>query len=200
MFSNPRFWIFMALFQVTFGLAVFAATRHFYLQDPDAVAAVPANSNTVQREWPENSQASDLEQLITSVPGPSNTTDPWVLADQADEAFGNQQYEQAADLYHQLLMADPNNVDTYNNLGITLHYLGRSAQALGVLNEGVTIDPGYQRIWLTLGFVNSQAGNIDEARSALDTAVELDSDNEVGQSALKMLEALGPGQAGNPNP
>lgn len=192
MFSNPRFWIFMALFQVTFGLAVFAVTRQIYLQDANTLTAEPVSRNAESGQWPVSDRGSDLEQLITSVPGPADTTDPWVLADQADEAFVNQQFDQAADLYHQLLMADPNNVDTYNNLGITLHYLGRSAEALNVLNEGIAIEPGYQRIWLTLGFVNGQTGNIDEARSALATAIDLGPDTEVGQSARKMLQTLGP--------
>lgn len=192
MFSNPRFWIFMVVFQVAFALAVFAMTRHYYLQDTVTVSAARATQTSEAPEWPENNAGSELEQLITAFPGPANSTDPFVLADQADEAFGNQQFDRAADLYHQLLLADPNNVDTYNNLGITMHYLGRSAEALGILNEGVKIDPGYQRIWLTLGFVNSQLGNIMQAQSALTTAVELGADNEVGQSAAEMLRALGP--------
>jgi Flp pilus assembly protein TadD len=85
---------------------------------------------------------------------------------------------------------DPNNVDTYNNLGITLHYLGKSNEAILRLNEGVAIDPTYQRIWLTLGFVNRQVGNAEQARAALNTAAKINADNEIGESAIKMLEDL----------
>ena len=81
----------------------------------------------------------------------------------------------------------------YNNLGITLHYLGRSAEALQILNQGVTVDPNYQRIWLTLGFVSAQTGLAAEAQSALKTAVELGPDTEVGRSAADMLKGLGTG-------
>ena len=51
----------------------------------------------------------------------------------------------------------------------SIHYtkLYESGEALSRLDEGVAADPGNQRIWLTLGFVNSQLGNIDEARKAL---------------------------------
>jgi len=88
------------------------------------------------------------------------------------------------------LVLEPNDVDTYNNLGLTLHYLGRSTEALDKLNEGVAVDPTYQRIWLTLGFVNRQLGNTGQARTALTTAVKMDADSEIGQSATKMLEEL----------
>ena len=87
-------------------------------------------------------------------------------------------------------MFDPQNVDTLNNLGLTLHYIGRSDEALSRLNEGTAADPGYQRIWLTLGFVNSSVGNSEAARDALTKAVELNPDNDVGRSAAGMLAQL----------
>jgi Flp pilus assembly protein TadD len=96
----------------------------------------------------------------------------------------------AAELYERLLVLGPNNVETYNNLGITLHYIGRSNEALRRLNEGVAIDPAHQRIWLTLGFVNSQLGNTEQARAALNTAADLNAANEIGKSAIKMLADL----------
>ena len=58
------------------------------------------------------------------------------------------------------------------------------------LEEGVAADPSYQRIWLTLGYVNSQLGNREKARAALQKAADMDSGNNVGQSALSMLDEL----------
>jgi hypothetical protein len=55
------------------------------------------------------------------------------------------------------------------------------------------VDPSYQRIWLTLGFVNSQVGNTGKAREALTTAAQMGADTEVGQSATQMLQDLGSG-------
>jgi Flp pilus assembly protein TadD len=54
----------------------------------------------------------------------------------------------------------------------------------------VKVDANYQRIWLTLGFVNKQLGNTVQARTALTTAVQLGADNDIGRSAGKMLEGL----------
>jgi len=178
----------LAVFQVAFGLAVFAVTRQYYLPDVEAVGAGPVRHSSTP--LPEQSAESDLANLVSAFPGPAAATDPVELSFQADEAFGNQQFGQAAELYERLLLADPGNADTYNNLGLTLHYLGRSSEALNVLNEGVAVDPGYQRIWLTLGFVNVQVGNLEQARSALSTAVQMGADTDVGQSAAHMLDAL----------
>ena len=189
-------WTFLfnlLLFQVAFGLTVFAITRHYYTQDEAPVSTSQGAKSQAIGEWPKSNMESDLEQLISSFPGQSMSNDPTIISAQADEHFVNQQFDRAADLYQQLLDIDPQNVDTYNNLGITLHYLGRSTEALGILNEGVVVDPNYQRIWLTLGFVSSQAGNNIQARSALTKAVQLGADTEVGQSAEEMLRALGAG-------
>jgi tetratricopeptide (TPR) repeat protein len=109
---------------------------------------------------------------------------------QADAFYTSGQYAKAADLYEQLLATGSNDVNTYNNLGITLYNLGRSDQALRILNEGVAVDSTYQRIWLTLGFVNSQLGNTGQARLALTTAVQMGADTEVGRTATEMLGNL----------
>ncbi len=140
--------------------------------------------------WPDSITDADLAELGAPTFSALNYDDPIEISRHANESFSNKQYDRAAELYALLLPFDPGNVDTYNNLGITLHYLGRPSEALARLREGVAVDPGHQRIRLTLGFVNSQLGNIQEARTALTTATALGADNEVGRSAAKMLESL----------
>jgi predicted Zn-dependent protease len=187
---SAKFWILMTVFQLIFGLVVFAVTRHYYIHDPDQVSANPGVIRQPSPEWPQRSTENGLEQLISAFPGTSIIQDPVAISRQADEFFANQQYDKAANLYERLLASGSSNVNTYNNLGITLYNLGRSTEALGVLNEGVAVDPAYQRIWLTLGFVNSQLGNTEQARWALTTAVQMGTETQVGQSALKMLDSL----------
>jgi tetratricopeptide (TPR) repeat protein len=108
----------------------------------------------------------------------------------ANEHFANKQYAEAADLYGQLSALDPGNVSIQNNLGLTLHYIGKSEEALAVLMKGSALDPNNQRIWLTLGYVNKELGNLDAAKLSLETAERIDSDNDVGRSASKMLSEL----------
>ena len=194
MIGSAKFWIVLAVFQVVFGLAVFAITRSLYI---DESANAGSNRNMTRQpalllpDAVRDSFPAQSSPLASNPPtfGAPPASDPAEIARQADESFTNRQYDRAADLYQQLLAFGPN-VDTYNNLGITLHYLGRSTEAVQHLNTGVALDATHQRIWLTLGFVNSQLGNTEEARTALTRALELGADNDVGQSAQEMLEKL----------
>ncbi len=190
MMRGAKFWIPMTVFQVVFGLAVFAITRQYYIHDSDNVSARPTVIRQPSHLWPDRITETDQARFSSSTFSQSAIEDPVEISRQADEFFTKKQYDRAADLYARLLVFGPNNVDTYNNLGITLHYLGRSAEALRKLNEGVAVDPTYQRIWLTLGFVNSQLGNTEQARTALTTAAKMGANSEVGQSAVRMLEDL----------
>lgn len=180
----------MTVFQIVFGLAVFTITRQYYMYDLDSVRVDSTVAEQSSLVWPDGLTADNPSRLNSSTFGQLSSKEPAAIARQANEFFANKQYDKAADMYKRLLALEPNNVETYNNLGITLHYLGRSTEALGKLNEGVALDRTHQRIWLTLGFVNSQLGNTEQARTALTTAVKLSADNEIGQSAIKLLENL----------
>ena len=180
----------MTVFQIVFGLTVFTITRQYYIQDPDNISADSADIRQPAFVWPDGQTEMNSTQLNSSTFNQSPFEEPVEVSRQANEYFANKQYDKAVDLYERLLVLGPSNVDTYNNLGITLHYLGKSSEAILRLNEGVVIDPTYQRIWLTLGFVNSQIGNAEQARTALNTAVKINADNEIGESAIKMLEEL----------
>lgn len=52
------------------------------------------------------------------------------------------------------------------------------------------VDLAKQRLWLTPGFVNNHVGDTEKARTALQTAVDLGADTNVGQSAAKILAEL----------
>ena len=193
MIRGPKFWISIAVFQVAFGLAVFAVTRQYYIHDRDNNR--PSSTITLGQTMPEMpGRISDIKltpfNSPTSSQPPPVSNDPAEISRQAEESFSKKDYGRAADLYQRLLELKPNDVDTYNDLGLTLHYLGRSSEALDKLNEGAGVDPTYQRIWLTLGFVNNQVGNTEKARTALTAAVRINADNDVGQAAAKMLENL----------
>ncbi|MDH3410643.1 MAG: tetratricopeptide repeat protein [Gammaproteobacteria bacterium] len=190
MVRDTRFWTLMAVFQVLFGLAVFAITRDYYMTDAPSVGAHAPTGIAPATAWPNVVTESNIARLSSSATGEAAVTDPIEMSRQADEFFANRQYEQAAALYERLLAFGPPNADVHNNLGLTLHYLGRSTEALDRLNDGVAVDPDNQRIWLTLGFVNSQLGNTEQARTALTAATKIGSDESIRQSAMTMLENL----------
>ena len=187
---DARFWISVAIFQTAFGLAVFGITRNYYVSHAAKMTAAAETKPGSLPLWPGTIGGTDTVPPGASMPPPAASTDPIEISRQADEAFSASQYGRAAALYEQLLTFDAKNVETYNNLGITLHYLGRSAEALQKLNAGLALDPTHQRSWLTLGYVNSQLGNTEQARKALTNAAQMGTDEEIHQSARTMLEGL----------
>ena len=190
MIGSAKFWISMAVLQVLFGLAVFSVTREYYIGDADNVSAQQSTTDQSALGWPDGITETYIAGLVSSSINDPTIQDPVEISRQADEFFANKQYDRAVDLYEQLLVFSPNDPEVYNNLGLTLHYLGRSTEALRRLNDGVAVDATHQRIWLTLGFVNSQLGNTEQARTALTNAAQIGADESIRQSAMKMLEDL----------
>jgi Tfp pilus assembly protein PilF len=68
--------------------------------------------------------------------------------------------------------------------------VGRVQEAVKILEKGIAVDASYQRIWLTLGFVQSSSGDVAAARRSLSAAAELDIDSRVGQEAKRLLDSL----------
>ena len=184
------FWIYLLILQIAFGLAIFGFTREYYAGDSETnpVAAVSRSQTMPAVTQPASTFTPEMiDTLVTLQP---DMTNPVEISRLADQYFANKQYEKAAEWYEKLLEFGPDNVDTLNNVGLTLHYLGRSEEALVRLKQGAMIDPTHQRVWLTLGFVNSDMGNAEDARTALNTAVSINPDNSIGQSASGMLARL----------
>lgn len=189
---TPTFWILIALFQLAFGYVVFALTRDHYTQQATVVSAHPSVINAPGTAWPNSISDKEVARLTATPAIIPDSQDPVEMSQQADLYFAGKDFAKAATLYERLIELDPSNAELYNNLGLTLHYLGRPDEALRTLNEGINADPGHQRIRLTQGFVNSQLGNIQQAREALAKAIELGSDDSIRESARQMLESLPP--------
>jgi tetratricopeptide (TPR) repeat protein len=190
MTRDRKIWILIAVFQVVYGMTIFTLTRDYYLDLSDRSGA-----RTVAIDRSTSMPPSTNPGPAFPAPGSpafdgASVQDPVQISRQAEEYFAKKDYERAADLYARLLQIAPNDVDTHNNLGLTLHYLNRSTEALRTLNEGVAIDPENQRIWLTLGYVNSQVGNFEQASKALTTATLIGNDEAIRKSAMEMLGDL----------
>lgn len=184
MSRGTGFWFAMIAFQILFGLGVFAVTKHYYSGQNVAPTRQPV------AVLPEGLTAADIARLSSGTPAVRPLQDPAEISRQADEFFFNRQYGQAAELYERLLELNPRDAGVLNNLGLTLHYLGRSTEGLAALGEGVALEPSNQRLWLTLGFINAQLGNTGDARTALTRATEIGTDESIRQSAQTMLQEL----------
>jgi len=147
MTRDTRFWMSLAVFQIVFGLAVFAITRDYYMQDAATVSAHPSLTGGPAPVLSQGITAAEISRLTSPAPAMTTTDDPVAIYRQAEES-------------------------------------------LRTLNDGVAADPQHQRIWLTLGYVNSQLGNTELARSALENAVQLGNDESIRESARRMLAEL----------
>jgi len=116
--------------------------------------------------------------------------DPKALAMFGDRYFENGRYAEAIDVYKKVLVLDPNDIDTYNDLGLAYQYSNQTAKAIEILKKGSEIMPSYQRIWISLGFVSASAGKTEDAKTALAKAVELGPDTPVGKEANRMLSQM----------
>jgi tetratricopeptide (TPR) repeat protein len=190
MIRDKKFWTLLLVFQVFFGLAVFAITREVYLQEPATPRGHPPITSTSSAGWSRGITATDISQLSSPGLVEPASSDPAEILRRANDYFANRQYQRAAELYEQLLAFSPNDAEIYNNLGLTLFYIGQTDEALRRLDEGVAVDEGHQRIWLTIGYVNGQLGNTEQARIALTNAMERGSDERIRQSATQMLAEL----------
>lgn len=181
--SIPKvFWIALAIFQIAFGTTVFLVTRSYYINEEQPVTPTSLDIQSM------NSLGASVNTGLPLNPAQART--PEALARLADTHFSNRQYDAAVVLYEQLLPQDPANVDILNNLALTLHYVGRSDDALRRIEEGIAVDASHQRIRLTQGFVLSQLGRSTEAVAALNRAIELNSASEIADSARRMLSDI----------
>lgn len=188
---TPLQWMLFAAFLTFFGFAVFALTRDYYLRHPvrPAVVQLPAGPHGTQPPHPRMPASSALESF-GSVPETLTESNPVLLRQQADKLFVERRYAEALPVYRRILELAPDDAETHNDLGLALHYLGDSTQALQILREGAAKDSGLQRLWLTLGFVSLQAGSSAEAREALERARSLGADNNIGKEAERLLGLL----------
>jgi tetratricopeptide (TPR) repeat protein len=168
-----------------FGIGMFALTRSNFKSEKPPVDRTErtlthgpiVDSGTIQNILP-------LEQLDV------DTKDPVALSSLGDRYFEGKNFQQAINIYEKVLALDPNDVDTYNDLGLAQHYSGKSDNAIETLTRGTQVVPSYQRIWLSLGFVLVSTGREFEAKPALKKAVEIAPDSTVGKEAQRILGLL----------
>lgn len=117
----------------------------------------------------------------------ADMNDPAALAALGDRYFESNNYGQAIEIYKKVIELKPDDIDTYNDLGLAYHYTRQSELAVSALKKGTEVMPSYQRIWLSLGFVLISTGANDEAEAALKKAAELDPGSEIGREAVRMM-------------
>jgi tetratricopeptide (TPR) repeat protein len=179
-------WVLFALFLFFYGFTIFAVTRDYYLRHPARpLVATPAAPHSA----PPRAAPAQLPPP-SAIPRTITESNLDLLAQQADERFGQGRYAEAVPIYRRILELSPDDVEAHNDLGLALHYLGDTNGALTQLRAGAAKDAEHQRIWLTLGFVSLQAGDAGAARTALEHARDIDAGTGVGEEAKRLLDLI----------
>ncbi|MET0029446.1 MAG: tetratricopeptide repeat protein [Candidatus Thiodiazotropha sp.] len=192
---SPLAWLVFLVAQATFGLIVYVIAMSHCEQcqgqaertggdapavtHPSAMPATPMPSAPMAQQMPAQQ----------AMPG-ADTDDPALIARLADDYFAKKEYTQAIGLYERAIRINPDDVESYNDLGLALFYTGEADRAVEILKAGIIQDPAFQRIHLTLGFVLGQTGDKSGATEAFNRAISLGADNKVGQEAVRMRDAL----------
>lgn len=109
---------------------------------------------------------------------------------QGDILFEQGRFQEAISEYQKALATNPKDADTWNDLGLALHYTGRSQEALEALRKGTEANPRYQRVWLSLGFVSLQQNRVVEARNAWEQLIAIDATTPIADEARKFLKKI----------
>ena len=187
-------WALLIIFLFFYGFAVFALTRDYYLRHPPHIESqaeplahtVPGPGAGTKALGARMRQALDDTQGSVDL----SSTDPTALGKAADQLFLQQQFAAAIPVYERVLELVPTDPETHNDLGLALHYTGRSGEAVPMLRKGTELAPTFQRGWLSLGFVALQSGDAILGRSALERAQSLDPNTGIGNEATRLLELL----------
>lgn len=117
-----------------------------------------------------------------------NPSDAATLAKVGDLYFSMRQFDIAIGYYNRAVKINTQDVDSYNDMALASFYLNDFTGALKHIDSGVRINPSYQRIWLTKGFIHSMGqGDKEKAIEAWTKCVAIDPDSQVGKAANDYL-------------
>ena len=107
---------------------------------------------------------------------------------QAAEAMREKRFSEAAALYRELAIANPNHPELTMNLGLALHSSRQYTEAVKQFQSAVKLKPGLGPAWFFLGLDYQKLGEPDKAVQPLERALELQPGNHV--ALLELADAL----------
>lgn len=134
------------------------------------------------------SYAAPAAAPAPSVAGALQTETVETLNLLAERHLSARRYGEAIRVYRKMLELEPKNASILNELGLSLHYDGKSAEAIETLRKATALDPKLQRAWLSLGFALKSSGQDAKARAALEKTIALGASTPQGVEARRMLE------------
>lgn len=109
--------------------------------------------------------------------------DPDMLERLADKYYVENQFNEAVAAYKKLLKVR-RSTDIYIKIGLSLHFIGNTAEGIKYLEDGILQDQSNQRIWLHKGYLLVFGmKDVDGACAAWGKTMALDPENEEGKAA-----------------
>ncbi len=109
------------------------------------------------------------------------------VLEQAHEHRINGEYDEAIELYRQVLAEDPDSAEAMWGLGLSLMNIGEFDEALETIVQACEAEPDNQLYLLDAGKHYTMLGMYDEAKPFFERVVELDADSKHGVEAQKQL-------------
>lgn len=95
--------------------------------------------------------------------------------------------EQAKEIFEDILMDDPRNIDALYNLGMCFTGLGHPEKAIKTLEQCIKYKPGYSNAYVAMGFAYSRMKDFENAQKHFFEALKIDPNNSF---ALRNLGGL----------
>ena len=106
-------------------------------------------------------------------------------------------YKWAVDQYRQYLKLNSDDTEVRIDLGYTYTQLNMGDVAMRELQTAVAKQPGNQRGWLNIGYLDLQTGKVDESKAPLQKAIALGASSQYGQDAKQLLDQANNGGTQN---
>jgi tetratricopeptide (TPR) repeat protein len=111
--------------------------------------------------------------------------------ERAINAYNNQQYDQAMDLYQQIIKAVPNFAPAYNGMALANQAAaGDEDKTIGYLKTAISYDPKLTQAYDNLGRIYYGREDVDHAQEYFEKALKLDPDLISAQVSLAWINLL----------
>ncbi|MTI49486.1 tetratricopeptide repeat protein [Sporosalibacterium faouarense] len=101
-----------------------------------------------------------------------------------------EQYGEAKTRFEKVLVLQPEQVDTLNELGLCLAMENNQEKAIEKFDEALNIKPRDYEILCNRGMTYLQQGNIEKAKSDIEKAYSINSEDEITISCKKHLDQI----------
>ncbi|MBB6429300.1 tetratricopeptide repeat protein [Algisphaera agarilytica] len=141
------------------------------MKDPSWIGLTLANQSLAEQDY--SGALQRLDTLRQQVPASNSSTHILIERMAGLAMLQNRDFEGAKEAYLRLLDIDPDNIEVLNNLAYILsHHLDKPDEALPMAQRAAEQAPTNAEILDTLGWIQYQLGNTENARATLERSVQ----------------------------